>query len=1002
MVTIPSHLGMLTPFLGRPGPMNQTWASPLQSTSPGISTALGNGAFSMKLQGAPTHPLWDFQKQFLETGFARYQGWQDRGLLVLPTGAGKTLAAMSFVQGMLLHWGGLQTYSPQNGEHVHLPPAGVLFVSHRDYLVQRLADEAGALFGANAVGIFQGDRKNPNAAIVSASVQTLLANADDFPWERFGLVVFDEAHHYVPENLSWSLPLRRMGFMAEDGSITGNWPKFALGLTATPERLGGTPLQNVWGPEGLVHAVDVVDLWAREEKVIHKPELIDVNLTEDVSTLSGKALGELLSTLFYDELTRGEQFHHSIVFVSGVDQIAGTVAQLNEFGISAEGIMGETPQAERDAIFERFRSGATRVLVNFGVVDEGLNIESVEVAVLAYSSNSRRRVVQHIGRVSRLDSPSALVVDLGGNMRRHHLEIQARAIYAQEGKTLAKKEVGEARGARPAPKRSGTSAIASSGKVEIISNKPVTTQIETTFSHLNISATDITRAAYHLNMSADRIFAYANGLAVPASLEEVIQMARELGDANNTLQAAWAHERVAQMALTHPYPPDTSEEYAAFYDWLRYGLWYRHGGTLPDVHEISTMMLERYLHGLQKLEEVYQSKSWFEEALSLIEAFGSDEEQQQQGFNFLNAALPAEYGKLELKMISLTREERALLLYQQQAQSIINAHLKKIPTGEANVLRLLVTALLTAHPEFRGKLKTIMDDLPIQNQTSPLRKWIEEDDVTFSAGLVPNEFYGQVKTLLTQHLGVSKEDSEHLIVTDIYERIYQVSLPEEEPEELRARVLWQLAHHPEFRGKLKVIMEDLPAQNQTSPLRMWIEEDDVTFSNRLAPDKFYRQVKMLLTQHLGVSEADAKRFIEADHRERGIFSLQEYQQQAQSIINAHLKKIPTGEANVLRLLVTALLTAHPEFRGKLKTIMDDLPIQNQTAALRKWIEEDDVTFSAGLVPNEFYGQVKMLLTQHLGVSKEDSEHLIVTDIYECIYQVSLPEEEPKELRARAC
>ena len=161
-----------------------------------------------------------------------------------------------------------------------------------------------------------------------------------------------------------------------------------------------------------------------------------------------------------------------------------------------------------------------------------------------------------------------------------------------------------------------------------------------------------------------------------------------------------------------------------------------------------------------------------------------------------------------------------------------------------------------------------MDGLPQQNQTSPLRMWIEEGDVTFSNRLAPDEFYGQVKTLLTQHLGVSKEDSEHLIVTDIYERIYQVSLPEEEPKELRARLLWQLAHHPEFRGKLKKTMDGLPQQNQTSPLRMWIEEGDVTFSNRLAPDKFYRQVKMLLTQHLGVSEADAKRFIDADRAER--------------------------------------------------------------------------------------------------------------------------------------
>ena len=512
--------------------------------------------------------------------------------------------------------------------------------------------------------------------------------------------------------------------------------------------------------------MDVTGLWAREKKVIHKPELIDVNLTEEVSTLSGEALGALLSDIFYKELNRGEQFHHSIVFVSSVDQIAGTVATLNEVGISAEGITGETPQAERDAIFERFRSGKTRVLVNFGVVDEGLNIESVEVAVLAYSSNSRRKVVQHIGRVSRLDSPSALVVDLGGNMRRHHLEIQARSIYAQEGPTLTRQEAGETRGARPAPKRSGTAVIAGSGEVYLIGTTPVTNDIATTFSHLNISAADITRAAYRLNMSADRIFAYANSLAVPASLEEVIQMSRELGDAENILQAAWAHERVAQMALTHPYPPDTSEEYAAFYDWLRYGLWYRHGGILPDVVGISNAMLERYLNGQQKLEEVYQSKVWFEEGLSLIETFGSGEEQQQQGFNFLNAVLPADYAKLELKMLSLTREQRALLLYQQQAQRIINTHLEKIATGEANVLRLLVTALLTAHPEFRGKLKTIMENLPRQNQTTALRMWIEEDDVTFSGHLAPDEFYGQVKMLLTQHLGVSEADAKCFIDAD--------------------------------------------------------------------------------------------------------------------------------------------------------------------------------------------------------------------------------------------
>ncbi len=63
-----------------------------------------------------------------------------------------------------------------------------------------------------------------------------------------------------------------MGFLDDRGIIRGCWPKFMLGITAIPDRMSGTPLVKVYGPEGLLVAVDPSDLWNRVDRGLLQTE----------------------------------------------------------------------------------------------------------------------------------------------------------------------------------------------------------------------------------------------------------------------------------------------------------------------------------------------------------------------------------------------------------------------------------------------------------------------------------------------------------------------------------------------------------------------------------------------------------------------------------------------------------------------------------------------------------------------------------------------------------
>ena len=90
-----------------------------------------------------------------------------------------------------------------------------------------------------------------------------------------------------------------------------------------------------------------------------------------------------------------------------------------EAGVAAEYMDGATSREDREAIFDRFRSGETRIICNVGVLTTGIDLD-VRCIILARPTKSRILFVQTIGRGLRTaeGKDHLLILDHAGNHLR--------------------------------------------------------------------------------------------------------------------------------------------------------------------------------------------------------------------------------------------------------------------------------------------------------------------------------------------------------------------------------------------------------------------------------------------------------------------------------------------------------------------------------------------------------------------------------------------------------
>jgi superfamily II DNA or RNA helicase len=355
------------------------------------------GTFAVESQHFPR--LRDYQRDVIARVNAEIAAGRRRVLMVMQTGAGKTMTAAALCADLIA-----QSHR-------------VLWLTHRRELVNQ-ASRTLYRNGIDAGIILPGFPMRLGEAMQIASIASLHARAIrggsiDLP--EADLVVVDEAHH-APAR-SW----RR---------LLTEYPKAVIiGLTATPCRGDGRGLGGLF--DAMVEGPSVAELIALCHLVrsrIYAPSQPDLT---GVRVERGDYVEAQLAERMDRPQLVGDAVAHwfrlnperrpTIAFGTGVAHSLHLRDEYRRAGVAAEHIDGNTPLEERDAIIAGLSSGAVEVITNSAVLGEGFDAPDVACLVLARPTKSLPLYRQMIGRGLRSapGKTDCLILDHSGNVFRH-------------------------------------------------------------------------------------------------------------------------------------------------------------------------------------------------------------------------------------------------------------------------------------------------------------------------------------------------------------------------------------------------------------------------------------------------------------------------------------------------------------------------------------------------------------------------------------------------------
>lgn len=360
--------------------------------------------------------LRPYQAAAIEALRSHVRAGRSRVLLVAATGSGKTVIASSLIHSARANHG-----------------ARILFLAHRSEIIDQTVRHL-AHFGVTDVGVIRADddRTNPACTIQVASIQTLIRRAKP----EADIVICDEAHRSAGESF------RRVLSEYPDATI--------IGLTATPVRLDGRPLGDVF--QALEQVATYSELIAggfvMEPVVYSTAAGVDLS---SVRTSRGDYREDDLEAAMSVPHVMGDIVANwkrhagnkrTVVYACTVAHSMAIVKRFHDAGIVAEHLDGATPEDERAAILARLESGETRVVSNCQILTEGWDMPACKCVVMARPTQSLSLYMQCVGRALRPwgeDAP--VVLDHSGNMDRHgHPTIDREWSLLDKPKTAVKSE----------------------------------------------------------------------------------------------------------------------------------------------------------------------------------------------------------------------------------------------------------------------------------------------------------------------------------------------------------------------------------------------------------------------------------------------------------------------------------------------------------------------------------------------------------------------------------
>ena len=372
---------------------------------------------------------------------------ENRGLLSMPTGSGKTRVA---VQALI--------------EAIRDDDFGgtVLWVADRDELCEQAVEvwqQAWASIGPEAaplrVSRWWAGQRTPQAPgghhVIVATIQTLRAriergsSAADVLGDVTALVV-DEAHGSIAPSYTQLMSELGLTFRRTDDEIA------LLGLTATPyrgldaieterlvRRYGSNRLDfGAFGsddPEKVIRQLQEMTVLTEVDHRVIDGTTVQLTDAEKIQAEDRPWLPDSVEARLAADANRTKAIIRAykrqvrsiganvptLIFATSVAHAETIAAVLSLDGVAARAVSGDTEMSVRRSIVEQFRAGEIDVLVNYGVFREGFDAPKTRAIIVARPVYSPNLYFQMIGRGLRGElnggSDRCLILDVEDNIQ---------------------------------------------------------------------------------------------------------------------------------------------------------------------------------------------------------------------------------------------------------------------------------------------------------------------------------------------------------------------------------------------------------------------------------------------------------------------------------------------------------------------------------------------------------------------------------------------------------
>lgn len=342
------------------------------------------------------------QKEALHAlDFFRTATGRSKGVVILPTGTGKTLLSAMDARRFVRDGGG----------------KGILFLVHRLDILDQSIEGYKRVWPDIRVGILTGDvKKNElDCDVLFASKDALRRpnTLAQFPRYHFKYIIVDEVHHGQSPTYREIIDYFR--------------PSFMLGMTATPDRndrrdilalfeyskIYELPLQDAiergylvpYTYYGLTDSIDYSNIRYQGRRY-------------NVADLERYLIVEERNRAIVKEYLEKGQGDKAIAFCVSITHAERMTSVFKQNGIRAVAIHSQS--SNRDQLLEAFRNDRIQVAFTVDLFNEGIDFPNVQVLLFLRPTESKTVFLQQLGRGLRLCTGKSRlrVLDFIGNYRR--------------------------------------------------------------------------------------------------------------------------------------------------------------------------------------------------------------------------------------------------------------------------------------------------------------------------------------------------------------------------------------------------------------------------------------------------------------------------------------------------------------------------------------------------------------------------------------------------------